>query len=275
MRRIGRRTYFRNAPQLLPNDLEEHNRLDFQHYMLRYMLQGNYTAPIRQPSAILDVGCGTGRWAAEMAAQFPGATVIGLDLVALPTQQDEIVAKPQHNFTFVVGNILEGLPFADGTFDFTHQRLLALAIPAQRWPHVAVELARVTRNGGWVELVEMGWVRGGEALAQLERWFRAVASHRGIDLDRAARVGELLSEAGLSNIKVREVSIPVGSYAKQLGVLAETDFFALMAGLRGLVIAHSVVSAEAFDRALAAAREEVARGKCDWPMYIAHGQRET
>src|SRR5262245_38739441 len=58
-------------PYTLPHDVEEVNRLDFQHYMLRYAFQGIYAAPLKQPRDILDVGTGTGRWALEMAQYFP------------------------------------------------------------------------------------------------------------------------------------------------------------------------------------------------------------
>src|SRR5215472_351542 len=69
----------RGVPYLMPTDLEEMSRLDFQHYMLRYALRGNYATPITNPGSILDVGTGTGRWAREMAQLFPRANVIGVD----------------------------------------------------------------------------------------------------------------------------------------------------------------------------------------------------
>lgn len=48
-------------PYVLPRDPEELNRLDFQHYMLRFALQGLYAVPLTNPTSILDVGTGTGR----------------------------------------------------------------------------------------------------------------------------------------------------------------------------------------------------------------------
>ena len=78
------RSHVRGLPYVLPKDDTEMNRLDFQHYMLRYALRGNYAAPIAAngaPKAILDVGSGTGRWAREMAMTFPDANVIGLDIL--------------------------------------------------------------------------------------------------------------------------------------------------------------------------------------------------
>src|SRR5215472_14834397 len=76
---IAGRLRVRGVPYNLPRDLEEMNRLDFQHYLFRAALQGNYLAPLHQPGSILDVGTGTGRWAREVAVEFPQANVVGLD----------------------------------------------------------------------------------------------------------------------------------------------------------------------------------------------------
>jgi hypothetical protein len=64
---IGGRIRKVGIPYVLPADLEEMNRLDFQHFLLRQTFKGNYAAPIGEPQSILDVGSGTGRWAREMA----------------------------------------------------------------------------------------------------------------------------------------------------------------------------------------------------------------
>ena len=78
---VGSRHRTRGIPYPMPRDLEETNRLDFQHYLLRHVLQRNFFAPIGvHPQSILDVGTGTGRWAREMASQFPSANVVGLDV---------------------------------------------------------------------------------------------------------------------------------------------------------------------------------------------------
>lgn len=73
----GSRRHAADVPYALPQDTEEINRLDFQHYLLRYAFHGNFAAPLRDPHAILDVGCGTGRWAREMAQAFPSARALG------------------------------------------------------------------------------------------------------------------------------------------------------------------------------------------------------
>jgi ubiquinone/menaquinone biosynthesis C-methylase UbiE len=169
---IGGRRYVAGVPYVLPKDLDETNRLDFQHYMLRSFIKSNYVAPIGQPRDILDVGCGTGRWAMDLATEFPRANVIGVDVAPPPLADSAHGASVDaaDNYTFVQGNVLERLPFADNSFDFVHQRYLILAIPASRWPLVVAELLRVTRPGGWVELIETEPPSGAPAMDQLAAW---------------------------------------------------------------------------------------------------------
>jgi SAM-dependent methyltransferase len=132
------------VPYALPNNPQEINRLDFQHYMLRYVLEANYLAPLvlEQVNTMLDVGCGTGRWIYEMAQQFPHSRLIGIDHV-LP---DANLHFPP-TCTFQQSNVLNGIPFPDHQFDYVHQRLLVLAFPLAKWPFVLHELVRVTRPG--------------------------------------------------------------------------------------------------------------------------------
>jgi ubiquinone/menaquinone biosynthesis C-methylase UbiE len=138
---------------------------------LRYALRGNYASPIRDPHAILDVGSGTGRWAIEMANLFPRANVLGLDINPPPVDllaERGMEMRPP-NYAFVAGNLLEGLPFAERSFDFVHMRALVTAIPHDRWPYVIGELARVARPGGWVESLEVTFLEGGGPAA-VRRW---------------------------------------------------------------------------------------------------------
>src|SRR5437016_4183503 len=115
-----------DSPYIVPWNMEEVNRLDFQHHLLRQALSGNYRAPIKRSKNILDVGCGTGRWAQEMAQTFPDANVIGLDIFDPPAEANTST-KPS-NYQFVMADVLKGLPFSSYQFDFIHQRSLGCAI---------------------------------------------------------------------------------------------------------------------------------------------------
>jgi len=92
------------------------------------------------PTRTLDLGTGTGAGAVALAARFPHALVVGVDLspemVALARQK--LPADLAHRVTFEVADA-SSLPFADGAFDLV---ALVNAIP------FFDELARVTAAGG-------------------------------------------------------------------------------------------------------------------------------
>ena len=265
-----------DAPYVLPSDDQEINRLDFQHYMLRYALRGNFAAPLQQPMSILDVGSGTGRWAQEMARLFPHANVIGADIAAPNPEQAQSSDIRADNYAFVQGNILEGLPFADGAFDFTHMRLLLFAIPEARWPDVTRELLRVTKPGGWVELVETGpQQNGGPAMDQIVNWITQASLRRGINPLLGPRIGEFLRAAGARNVTTRDISLPVGAYGGRIGRLAETDVFGVLGGVKGLVASQGLATAEQYEQAVQAARADLTRYQCTLPFYIAYGRRPS
>jgi SAM-dependent methyltransferase len=269
---IGGRRLMADAPDILPKDEQEINRLDFQHFLLYHALGGNYAAPITQPGSILDVGCGTGRWAMEIAQTFPRANVIGLDIVTpVPS-----VEKPPENYLFMNGNVLEGLPFANASFDFVHMRLLFMAIPANRWPFAVRELARVTRPGGWIELVEGGLPKnGGPALEALARWANEASRQRGIDLHLGTQVGRFLHEAWMIDIVNHDIKFPVGRYGGRIGQMAAVDTFAMIESLRALVIMQGIAPAKRYDQELANARSYVSQSQaqCILPFYLAYGRR--
>ncbi len=277
---IAGRVRVRGVPYNLPRDLEEMNRLDFQHFIFRAALRGNYVAPIERPARILDVGTGTGRWARELAQEFPGAEVIGLD-VNQPPADEAAEARRTHdlrppNYRFVAGNVLEGLPFHDGQFDFVHMRLLVSGIPHEKWPFVVQELVRVTRPGGWVESVEAILpVDGGPVAEQLMEWIRAISRRRGVEIADATRVGELLRAAGLARVQSHLVPIPCGDYGGRIGKMMAADYFSGVKAVGGVIAAQGLASKEEFEQTLAQAMQDIAspRYRCVFPVYLAYGQR--
>ncbi|CAG8828023.1 8367_t:CDS:2, partial [Cetraspora pellucida] len=135
----GRRFHnVKNSFYSLPNDDDEQDRLHLQHFLIRYIWQSNFSAPVehilsKSGSKILDVG-------------YPLTEVVGIDIS--PYQPTHI--KPK-NFTFIKANVLEGLPFEDNTFDFVFQRYLIASYPKDKWPYIVNELVRVLKPGGFLE----------------------------------------------------------------------------------------------------------------------------
>lgn len=275
---VGGRRYMSQVPYALPKDFGEIQRLDFQHFLLKYGLQGNYLSPIERPLSILDVGCGTGRWAMELAQQFPQANVIGVDVV--PTEQFTAgygLVKPPNNYRFVSGNVMERLPFADNTFDFVHQRLLIAALPRDRWPFVVRELARVTKPGGWVELAECGGPQDSPDSPYPQLWNTWIAflRARGIDFTIGPTIGAMLQQAGLRGAQQQEIFFPMGQWGGRVGVMSGEDCLAVGRALGAGVVAAGIVSQEQYtsllERTTLQFKQPTGQGMLSF--YIAYGQK--
>jgi ubiquinone/menaquinone biosynthesis C-methylase UbiE len=105
-----------------------------------------------RPLRILDVGCGTGLFAARIRAAFPQAQVCGIDLVAdmLAGGRDRWSAHAAH--VSPLQGDSERLPLATGTFD-----VVTCANSFHHYPHqdrAVAEMHRVLRPGGCLMLVD-------------------------------------------------------------------------------------------------------------------------
>ncbi len=169
-----------------------------------FSVQAGWTRPTRmwlyqqaglaRACAVLEVGCGTGVVAGELA-RLVSARVVGLDLEA---GMLSFARRQQHGITYVQGDA-HALPFPDGYFDVVvcHYLLLWLVDPALG----CREMARVVRPAGAVlacaepdyggrvdhppEMVSLGQLQA-EALRQ-----------QGADPELGRRLGELFVAAGL------------------------------------------------------------------------------
>ena len=65
---------------------------------------------------LVDVGTGSGGWVLEVADEYPGAKVYGIDISAI---QPTFVPG---NAEFIVMDLTNGLDFDDGSTDFVHSR---------------------------------------------------------------------------------------------------------------------------------------------------------
>jgi ubiquinone/menaquinone biosynthesis C-methylase UbiE len=269
----GNRNPITGSLYMLPNPTtdQELDRLDLQHYMLRYVLKGNYLAPVAKPASILDIGCGTGRWSIEMAQEFPQAELIGIDL-KLPELDTELLPGNCH---FQVGNVLKGLSSEDGMFDFVHQRLLLFAVPLVAWQQLVNELVRVTRRGGWVELTEVSpfFQHSGPATEKLLDLIVRAAQQRGLDMSISQRIGTLLSDAGLKRVGTSTQLIPLGKWGGQLGELAISDILAIVRAMKPLVTAVMQTASEEYDSLVMELEQEVEQYHTTFTFHIAFGQR--
>ncbi|GHO64408.1 hypothetical protein KSC_033000 [Ktedonobacter sp. SOSP1-52] len=268
---LGERQVLTDAPYVLPKDTQEISRLDFQHFLLRQAFQSNYLSPITQPKDILDVGAGTGRWADELAQAFPQAFVIGCDLVEQTTEK----SFKQPNYRFVEADVLKGLPFRDRSFDFVHQRLLFLAIPAHAWPSELLELVRVARPGGWIELVEseIQARNAGPATQRMGQWIIEVSKRRGIDSSQVPHLGTYLKNAGLQNVVTRSVTVPMGQWGGRVGSMMAANINSAYQAMKPLITSQLGISPEAYEKNILLQHQEWEELHPASVFYAAYGQR--
>ena len=110
---------------------------------------------ITDSTRVLDVGCGVGTTAVEIARRF-GAHVTAVDIAPLMLERAEAnvaAARLQHLVDVQAGDILD-LDFPDGSFDVVIAEAVTMFVDRQR---AATELARVTRPGGRVLATEFFW----------------------------------------------------------------------------------------------------------------------
>lgn len=270
---VAGRRRFQDMPYLLPKDQQELNRLDYQHYVLRQVFRGNVLAPVqellREGTAVLDVGTGTGRWAIEVAEAFPRCRVVGFDREPARSSQ----GLPP-GFRFVQGDLLQRLPFADDTFGYVHQRLLVAGIPLAQWPAVLRELLRVTRRGGWIELVELGlgFFPQGPCLQQIVTWWQQLSVARGMDASQLFLLGRWLREAGALQVEQRTCWLPVGRWGGRLGQLLAQDLL-VAAGTLEAPVEGLGVSVARFHEILEGLAREWEEGQVTYEVYTAWGRK--
>ncbi|RUS21592.1 LOW QUALITY PROTEIN: S-adenosyl-L-methionine-dependent methyltransferase [Endogone sp. FLAS-F59071] len=274
-----------SSKYIFPHNDREISRLDSMHYAIRYLLHGNFNAPIdaelEKGIRVIDVGCGTGRWTIDMALDYPNSTFIGIDYVDIFPKKD---IPP--NCTFIRCNVLNGLPFEDDSFDFVFQRLMMLVYTPDDWRRVIRELARITKPGGVVELEESdmaiqrppsNYLRFYDSCKSLGPKFRQdsiphltptillfntslVPAARGLNLSILQHLPDLLIEAGLENVKSDFVLIPLGWQGRE-GDLCLNSVVLAFSSFRPIIAPTMGVSDKEYDAFMRQVTEEFKQKK--------------
>ncbi|CAG8622997.1 13841_t:CDS:2, partial [Ambispora leptoticha] len=143
-----------NSEYMIPNDDEEADRLLQVHKAVKNIWGDLFYSPVkeklRQGAEVVDVGCGPGAWVLDMAQKYPNSNFVGIDFSPIfPTEGLPV------NVKFVRCNLLDGSPFEDAYFDFTHQKFMSVSYTEEQWKEKVIpELLRITKPGGWIETVE-------------------------------------------------------------------------------------------------------------------------
>lgn len=155
---------------------------------------------------VLDVGSGTGRLAADLAAGDQEREVIGVDIdsALLEAARSHVAERGLGNVRFESASVT-ALPYADAAFDLVTCRFVLMHLPD---PGAALaEMRRVCRPGGALVVIESDW--DGQLLnpstpgvRRLRELGVRVARRMGINPNQGRELFGLMRAAGLDEIEV-------------------------------------------------------------------------
>jgi ubiquinone/menaquinone biosynthesis C-methylase UbiE len=253
-----------------PVDVSARNPLDLWHIAVTQALGGLALAPIHEPEAVLDVACGTGLWARDMARRYPAAQVVGFDTNGAQIEQavEEGTWRGDDrmpgNCHLERGDALASWSYPDAAFDYTHARFFSPFLPVAQLPDFIAEMLRVTRPGGWIELVEtMQFDAHEPARAFLLRCLRAVYERNGLALEPGQRVEQHLRGLRLAGLRSRAASLRTGGDDPVLWRIGED----LVAGMLDAAPLYASLGLTSGDD-LARVDRELAQGSSDPTIRI-------
>ncbi len=161
---------------------------------------------------VLDVACGPGGWALEVAFAHPDIEVVGIDISHTMIEYARAQAKVQRldNVRFLVMDATRPLDFPDDHFDLVNLRGAVGFMTPAAWPEFARECVRISRSGSMIRLTEcddMGTTTspafeklsrmGGLAYLRAGRSFSPEGRNWGI----TPMLGRFLQQAGCKHIR--------------------------------------------------------------------------
>ena len=158
--------------------------------------------------SILDLGCGPGQWARDLAFEYPKIKVTGIDISQTMVQYARAHARVQglDNVSYEVMDISKPLAFPDNSFDLVNGRLIAFLTP-EKWTSLLRECMRIVRPGGVIRLTENEVVTTNPATdTAFSLFYRAMTragqsfSPTGRVLGITSRLSQLLKKTGCTNI---------------------------------------------------------------------------
>jgi SAM-dependent methyltransferase len=268
----------RESQYVLPSDAAEEERLNLQHFFYKLAQGGNTRVPLRSPRQILDVACGTGIWPREMAQEYPQAKVVGFDINLEPLEdtQRRLSRSGQYppNFAFLKANALERFPFDDALFDFTHARLMSTWLPGDHYPQVVAEMVRVTRPGGFIEMVDFEVPSTpSPAATTLMQAAVQLLEKRGLHNGGGPYLAAYLRQGGVIRVQERRVVAGIGRYGAREQRLMVADLLAALRNMGPILVKTAMLTEPAYAQLLRQAEAELPQVGMMYPIVSAYGIR--
>jgi len=207
-------TYFIN-----PEDAAETSRLLMQDRVVTKEMGGVFSADLdlSQIHIVLDLACGPGGWASDVARTYPQIDVVGVDISQKMILYAQAHARTQglDNASFQVMDVLKPLEFPDDAFEFVNARFISPFMPKVAWPNFLQECLRITRPGGIVRITDGEWQFSNgvasEKIADLltrATWLAGKSfSPDGKRFGTTLMLGQFMRDTGLTNLQHRAYAL--------------------------------------------------------------------
>ncbi|CDM31683.1 unnamed protein product [Penicillium roqueforti FM164] len=275
---IDHRTYFG------PVDEEEAQRLEDQQQVFQRIFDNRLIfPPIHRLKRVLDCGHGSASWAVDVAEQNPDCEVIGVDIAPHMSPDD----MPD-NLWLQVDDLNRRFTFPANHFDLVHSRLLATGINRSRWPSYLLDIVRVLKPGGWVQMVEIyfnvqsdnGSITDEHALRRWStKYMRALEDRK--DLRIGSKLRTLMTEAGFVEVDTKMIPLPLSAWStdqrmREIGRYNCPNMQQLLRSLALYPLTQRLhMSPDAFNSLVDQAQQEAADPtlKAYFPLYVCIGRK--
>ncbi|KAK4251750.1 Trans-aconitate 2-methyltransferase [Corynascus novoguineensis] len=267
----------------MPMDDVELDRIDMCHAKYYALLEKKrFIAPIREdPQKILDLGCGTGIWAIDVADMYPSADVMGVDIAAT---QPEWVPPNCH---FELDDIEQEWAWKENSFDFIFARDLILAI--RNWPKLVDQIYTHLKPGGYAEFHCVTGILGCDddtlpADSPMRKFADALYDSTqifGTPIDDPTRWKSWFEERGFEDVTEVVYKMPCNPWPKdqRLKLIGAFEMENLLYGLSGMVTRLFVKALkwtpEQVQVFLVDVRKEIKNRNLHvyWPFYVVYARK--
>ncbi|KAJ6526269.1 S-adenosyl-L-methionine-dependent methyltransferase [Mycena vulgaris] len=286
----------------LPGDERESDRLSLQHRMWRLLIGGLYPASMEDKvqelfsgrdssPAIMDVGCGSGIWAIEMAEKYPNARVVGVDIAS------KVTLPSPENFHFVQMDLTVDLPPVEGGYDIIHARCVTGHLKnAAAFVRSAYELlkpgglmilgeAYKSTDANKQELMPLHPnVNYSEDALKTGSWYAGwQALYFKICYDNYQTVGSLIADhGGFSSVQQKQHYAPVNwrgddhlDHGEELGQITHTNVLAFLRAAAPAVLTSGEYSAAEVENWIRSMEREFNTKQIYMPWDVAFGLKSV
>ncbi|RIA89536.1 S-adenosyl-L-methionine-dependent methyltransferase [Glomus cerebriforme] len=279
----GRRFHnVEGIPYFLANDKEEISRLQMHHYLYKYIWQSIYSAPMHEKLTsgglrVLDSGCGPGTWILDMANSYNKSIFVGIDLSS-SMFPSTINKNTPDNVVFLERNILDGFPFPSETFDFVHQGFMNLAFTENQWQQVILDMVRITKPGGWIEITEtdIETYFAGPLTKKFMKSYHDLLNIRGINPFIVTRIENFLQATNkVVDIHVEHKSTSLGSHGKKLGEFLSCNQWASISHAKAYFCEFMGIPIDDYDGFVEKIKKEYDNNKSYSKSYRIYGRKKS